>query len=64
MERASFGPALWAVVPLDEVGRLARAGGVSQEEQGDAHVQAVAGMARAESPVAHVAHVLHPLWVK
>ena len=46
VERTSFGPALWATVPLEEVGRLART--VGQEEQGDAHVQAVADMARAE----------------
>ena len=46
MERTSFGPALWAVVPLDTVGRLA--GGIGHEEQGDAHVHTVAGMARAE----------------
>ena len=46
MDQTSFGPALWATAPLEEVGRLA--GGVGQEEQGDAHVRAVAGMARAE----------------
>ena len=32
MEQTSFGPVLWAVVPLEEVGRLA--GGVGREEQG------------------------------
>ena len=46
MERTSFGPALWAVVPLETVGRLAGSDG--QDEQGDEHVLAVAGMARAE----------------
>ena len=46
MERTSFGPALWAVVPLETVGLLAGSDG--QDEQGDEHVLAVAGMARAE----------------
>ena len=39
MERTSFGPALWATAPLEEVSRLA--GGVGQEEQGDAHRRAL-----------------------
>ena len=87
MERTSFGPALWAEVPLEQVGRMQghavrqevegdeadgggvvvvvvvggrrrrrrrrrrreASGGVGEEEQeGDAHVQGVAGMAQAE----------------
>ena len=46
VEQTSFGPALWAAGPLETVGRLAGSDG--QEEQGDEHVRAVAGMALAE----------------
>ena len=45
MEQTTYGPALWATVPLEEVGRLA--GAVGQAE-GDDRGKAVAGMARAE----------------
>ena len=46
MEQTSFGPALWAAMQFDEVGRMACAGGQSQGD--DERSQAVAGMARAE----------------
>ena len=44
MEQTSFGPALWAIVPLEEVGRLSVGGG----DQADERAHAVAGMAQTE----------------